>query len=386
MPPDARRLSEEGVVFPPCFLVRGGIPQWEAIEHRLRKAPYPSRSPEDNLADLAAALASLQAGARQLHRLAATYGTDTLHRHMKALQAQAADALLPVLAEQAGRIFRAIESLDDGTRLCVRLTVREKHLDIDFDGTSPTHPLNLNANRSVVYSVVLYVLRLLCRNDIPLNEGLLRPVSIRLPSGTCLDPGSEGMAPDDWPAVVGGNTEVSQRLTDTLLKALSTVLQTACSQGTMNNLLFGNERFGYYETIGGGTGAGRGFHGRSGVHQHMTNTRMTDPEELEHRYPVRVKTFALRRGSGGLGHWRGGDGLVRTLTFLEPVEVTVLSQHRRAGPYGLAGGQAGRPGRQWVVRNGIRAELESAAAVRLEAGDSITIETPGGGGYGAPGD
>ncbi len=384
MPPDARRLEEEGVVFPPCHLVHGGIPQWEAIEDLLRSAPYPSRAPAENLADLSAALASLRAGARQLRELADAHGIETLHRYMKALQEQAADALLPVLQEQAGQTFRAAETLDDGTRLCVRLAVKDNSLDIDFDGTAPVHPHNLNANRSIVYSVVLYVLRLLCRKDIPLNEGLLQRVRIHLPTGTCLDP-AFGSDPATWPAVVGGNTELSQRLTDTLLKALAPVLHTACSQGTMNNFLFGNEDFGYYETIGGGSGAGRGFHGRSGVHQHMTNTRMTDPEELEFRYPVRLETFALREGSGGAGRWRGGDGLVRVLTFLAPVEVTVLSQHRREGPYGLAGGKAGEAGRQWVVRSGIPMELAGSAAIRLAAGDRITIETPGGGGYGPPG-
>jgi len=229
-----------------------------------------------------------------------------------------------------------------------------------------------------VRSAVLYVLRLLVSEPLPLNEGLLRPIEIRVPPGL-LDP----PFPDDpWqaPAVVGGNVETSQRLVDTLLKALGLA---ACSQGTMNNVLFGNDRFGFYETVCGGAGAGPGFAGASGVHTHMTNTRITDPELLEHRYPVRLERFALRPGSGGRGRHPGGDGVVRELTFLAPMSLSLLTQHRIERPYGAAGGEPAQPGRQQLVRaGGDVLELPSIAACEVAPGDRLVLETPGGGGWG----
>ncbi|HMP15014.1 MAG TPA: hydantoinase B/oxoprolinase family protein, partial [Saprospiraceae bacterium] len=228
-------------------------------------------------------------------------------------------------------------------------------------------------------SAVMYVLRLLCAQDIPLNEGLLQHVRLHLPNGL-LHP---NFSSDDQhsPAVVGGNTEVSQRLVDTLLKAFGLA---ACSQGTMNNLLFGDTRFGYYETIGGGAGAGAGWHGRSAVQQHMTNTRITDPEELEWRYPVRLRRFAIRNHSGGQGQWRGGDGIIRELEFLEPLELTLLSQHRIQAPYGLHGGEPGQPGSQILFRqDGTQEPLPGVAGRAVYPGDRLLLETPGGGGYGS---
>ena len=215
--------------------------------------------------------------------------------------------------------------------------------------------------------------------DVPLNEGIMRAVEIRLPHGM-LHPVFVA-DPSKCPAVVGGNTETSQRLVDTLIKALGLA---ACSQGTMNNVLFGNESFGYYETVCGGTGAGPGFNGCSAVHSHMTNTRITDPEIIEHRYPVRVDEFSIRRGSGGCGRFRGGDGAVRRLTFLQPMSLSILSQHRQAQPYGLCGGGSGAPGRQQVIRaDGQTVELQSIDAIEVNAGDQFILHTPGGGGYGA---
>ncbi len=250
-------------------------------------------------------------------------------------------------------------------------------LELDFAGTSGVHPRNLNANQAIVYSAVIYVLRLLCRQPLPLNEGLLRRLRLHLPE-SFLHPAFED-EPERCPAVVGGNTEVSQRLVDTLIKALGLA---ACSQGSMNNLLFGNQRFGYYETIGGGAGAGPGFHGRSAVHQHMTNTRITDPEELEFRYPVRLNRFAIRAGSGGNGRWRGGDGIIRDITFLETMDLTLLTQHRVVAPYGMKGGEDGACGRQYLIRaDGERRELRGIDHARVEAGDRVVVETPGGGGY-----
>ncbi|MCG8454775.1 MAG: hydantoinase B/oxoprolinase family protein, partial [Holophagales bacterium] len=251
----------------------------------------------------------------------------------------------------------------------------------DFTGSGGVHSGNLNATPAIVRSAVLYVLRVLVGEDLPLDEGLFQPVELRVPEGSLLAPDFSG---DPWsaPAVVGGNVETSQRLVDVLFRALGLA---AGSQGTMNNLLFGNDRFGYYETICGGAGAGPGFDGASAVHTHMTNTRITDPEILELRYPVRLERFAVRPGSGGAGRYRGGDGAVRQLRFLEPLELSILSQHRREGPYGMEGGEAGKPGRQRLER--VRGGIEPLAGIdqaEVEAGDLLVMETPGGGGWGEP--
>ena len=236
----------------------------------------------------------------------------------------------------------------------------------------------MNANEAIVNGVVIYVLRLLIGEQIPLNDGILEPVRIILPVGM-LNPEFHD-DPKKCPAVVGGNVELSQRLTDTLLKAFNVV---ACSQGTMNNVMFGNDNFSYYETICGGCGAGPGFNGASAVHQHMTNTRITDPEILEHRYPVRLERFSIRSDSGGNGEYKGGNGVERQFTFLEPVSLSVLTQHRKNRPYGLNGGESGKEGLQFVVRkNGKIIKLQSIDMTSIETGESLVIKTPGGGGFG----
>jgi len=380
MPPDAQALVEEGVAITPRYLVRKGIPQWEAIEKLLRESTFPSRAIDENLADLQASLAALKAGEKGLQELSAGYGADKVQLYMEKIKEGAAIALSAALEKMEGRQYQAREALDDGHLICVRMEVRQGHLYIDFTGTSPTHPFNLNANLSIVYSAVIYVLRLLCNKEIPLNEGLLKHVSIQLP--TCFLNPDFSDNPIFCPAVVGGNTEVSQRLVDTLLKALGL---SACSQGTMNNFLFGNRQFGYYETIAGGCGAGPGFHGRSAVHQHMTNTRITDPEDIELHYPARLWRFAIRKGSGGHGKWKGGDGVIREWEFLRPVKITLLSQHRKVPPYGMAGGSDGQPGQQWIIgENGQKQPISGIESRTLEAGGRIIIETPGGGGYESP--
>ncbi len=233
----------------------------------------------------------------------------------------------------------AEEFLDDGTPLKVKIRRYESGYLIDFTGSGAVHPGNLNANPAIVHSVVMYVLRLLLKDDIPLNDGMLSPIRIKLPEGLLNPPFPDD--PNKCPALVGGNVEISQRLTDTLLKALK--LQAA-SQGTMNNLLFGNESFGYYETICGGCGAGPGFAGADAVHHHMTNTRITDPEIMEHRYPVRLLRFEIRKDSGGKGKYNGGDGIIREILFLEKMELSLLMQRRKSGPYGMEGGKAGHIG------------------------------------------
>jgi len=261
------------------------------------------------------------------------------------------------------------DALDDGTPIRVKLTVRGRRMAIDFAGTGAQVEGNLNAPRAVTVAAVIYVLRALVGEDIPLNAGCLRPVELHVPRGSVLDPDPER-------AVCGGNVETSQRVVDVLLGALG---RLAACQGTMNNLTFGNERFGYYETIGGGAGAGPGFAGASGVHTHMTNTRITDPEVLESRFPVRVVQFALRPGSGGAGRWRGGDGLVRELEFLEPMQVSILSERRTRAPFGLAGGGPGARGENTHAGRDVGGKASFAVA----AGERVRIATPGGGGFGA---
>jgi 5-oxoprolinase (ATP-hydrolysing) len=266
------------------------------------------------------------------------------------------------------------------------VTIRGESATIDFTGTGPVSPGNLNANRSIVTAAVMYVLRLLIGEDIPLNQGVLAPIEIILPN-CLLNPESRVPGPDPppatLPAVVGGNVETSQRVVDVLLGAFGLA---AASQGTMNNLLFGDPSFGYYETICGGSGATADSDGADAVHTHMTNTRLTDPEVLEARYPVRLNEFAIRRGSGGAGTHRGGDGIVRRIQFLRPLALSILSQRRGPyPPYGVSGGQPGSLGRNTLVRaDGRIEELGALVQTEVQPGDELTIETPGGGGWGLP--
>jgi 5-oxoprolinase (ATP-hydrolysing) len=378
MPPGARCLAEEGVVIPPTYLARRGEARWAELRRLLAAGPYPTRAIEENLADLRAAAAANHGGAEALRALAGAGGSGDVGYYMEALKRRAEERLRAALARLPQGRLRAEERLDDGSPLAVCIDIGPAGARIDFAGSAGVHPGNLNAPPAVVRSAVLYVLRLLVAEPLPLNEGLLRPIDIQTPPGMLNPP-----FPDDpWqaPAVVGGNVETSQRLVDTLLKALGLA---ACSQGTMNNVLFGNDRFGFYETVCGGAGAGPGFDGASAVHTHMTNTRITDPELLEHRYPVRLERFAVRPGSGGRGRHRGGDGTVRELTFLAPVSLSLLTQHRVERPYGAAGGEPGRPGRQRLLRaSGELLELPPIAACEAAAGDRLVLETPGGGGWG----
>ncbi len=393
MPPDATSLVEEGVVLEPQFLVCDGQFLWDTgadgrpetgLAHQFSQAMYPTRALAENRADLEAAIASLRAGETALHQLVSAHGLDAVHYYMDRLQQSATEAIRGVLTQYEGQAFAATETLDDGHPIQVRLSVQNQSLTIDLRGTGAVHPHNLNANLSILNSAVLYVLRLwvgqqIDATNIPLNEGLMAPVRFILPESSLLNP----VFPDEaahCPAVVGGNTEVSQRLVDTLLKALGLA---ACSQGTMNNFLFGSDTVGYYETIGGGAGATRGQAGRSGVHQHMTNTKLTDPETLERRYPVRLWRFSLRPDSGGAGQWRGGDGLIRELEFLDPMQATLVSQHRVVAPYGLDGGQPGRVGQQTLIfSDGQEEALPGLFTRQMHPGERIRLETPGGGGVG----
>ena len=380
MPPDAGSLAEEGVVIPPEYLVREGRERWSRIRKRLVNAPCPTRSIEENMADLQAAVAANHRGVRSLLQLVETHGRKRVRHFMSALRQYAADKMRTTIRDLDPGSYETEQRLDDGTVLRARITVGGKKITFDFDGTGGVHPGNLNATPAIVNSVIIYLLRLLVNEPLPLNEGLLEPVTIHLPTDTLVNPGFHN-DPRKCPAIVGGNVETSQRLVDLLLKPFRKI---ACSQGTMNNVLFGNDNFGYYETIGGGTGAGPDFDGADAVHHHMTNTAGTDPEILEQRYPVRLDRYAIRTGSGGSGIQKGGCGIRREMTFLEPVRLSLLTQHRVETPYGLEGGEPGNTGQQWVVRgDGSKIPLGSVDGAELDAGDRFIILTPGGGGYGS---
>jgi 5-oxoprolinase (ATP-hydrolysing) len=380
VPPDAKSLAEEGVVIPPTLILEAGEPHWERIEGLLTGGPYPTRTLADNLADLRAMLAAILRGCEALAILAEKVGHDHVLEHMDALRQQAAWQVETVLERMADGRYEGRQLLDDGSPLVAAFEIEGNRAVLDFAGSAPVHPGNLNATPAIVHSVTMYVMRLLVDVELPLNEGLLEPIEIRIPRGL-LNP-EYTADPEACPAVVGGNVETSQRLTDTLLEALSVA---GCSQGTMNNITFGDETFGYYETVGGGSGATEGFDGANGVHTHMTNTRITDPEVIEHRYPVRLHRFAIRERSGGAGRWEGGDGLVREIEFLAPLEFSILSQHRVSAPYGMNGGGEGAVGRQVIVAaDGSSRVLEGIDGCEVKTGDRVILETPGGGGYGPP--
>ncbi len=384
MPPDATRLEGEAIVIPPTFVRRSGVTNLTAGSALLRLGPFPSRLPEENELDLLAQLAANEQGAAAERALDIELGPDgvadafTIIRRAARARARVAIESLP------GDTLQAQERLDDGSPLRVSITRHEGRLLVDFSGSATIHPRSFNAPAAVIRSVVMYVLRLIAGRQCPgeaagmvLNEGFLDDVQITGLGGMLgpdIEPGAE------WPAVGSGNTETSQRVTDLLLKAAGVC---ACGQGTMNNLLYGNARFGFYETIAGGAGASPAGAGLGGVHTHMTNTRVTDPEILERRLPVRLERFQLRRGSGGDGLARGGDGVVRRIRFLEPVQLSLISQHRVEPPFGGAGGGPGRCGEQHVLRADGRVEpLGGVATIDLAAGDAIEIQTPGGGGWG----
>jgi 5-oxoprolinase (ATP-hydrolysing) len=373
MPAHATSLDEEGVVITPQYLRREGELNFSVLEQLLTGAPYPTRGVEDNLADLQAQLAANLLGETRLRELAMASSRD-LVPDMQAVLNESRAVMSQYLSEIAEG--QAEELLDDGSAIRVQITKSGQGLRLDFTGTSAQHPANLNATPAIVRSAVLYVLRLVLQTDLPLNEGLLEAVEIHLPVGSLLNP----VFTDPAPAVVGGNTEISQRVVDTLLKAWGV---QACSQGTMNNFLFGNARFGYYETICGGTGAGEGYNGAEALHSHMTNTAITDPEVIERRYPVRLREFSIRKNSGGTGEWSGGDGVVREFEFLKPLTVSLLTQHRQTLPYGMHGGEPGQCGGQTLSRaDGTHEVLSSSTTFEVSPGDRVRLESPGGGGYG----
>ncbi|MEQ8926291.1 MAG: hydantoinase B/oxoprolinase family protein [Fulvivirga sp.] len=376
MPVNATSLNEEGVIIPPMYLMKSAESRIDELKELLSSSEFPTRSINENMADVNGALASIQLGIRELNKLCEQYGSDKIRANLASIKDFSASLLKSKLKQLKPGNYEAVEALDDGSKLCAKVTISTDSVEFDFNNTSAVHAGNLNANPAIVQSVILYILRLIVDEDIPLNEGLMKHVKVNLP--TCL------LNPDfdhRQPAVVGGNTEVSQRLTDTILKALE---MAACSQGTMNNLLFGNDSFGYYETICGGTGAGYNFNGHDAIHQHMTNTKITDPEIIELKYPVRLDAFKIRKNSGGAGQFKGGNGVCRSFTFLDELTLTILSQHRTVEPYGLNGGNPGKKGEQNLIRkNGERIELSSSDVQQVKNGDKLIVKTPGGGGFGS---
>ena len=372
-PPDSRTLEQEGVVIDDFLLVEAGRFREAEFRAVLADAPYPARSPDVNVADIKAQVAANEKGVQELARVVALYGWPTVRAYMQHVMDNAEENVRRVLDRIGDGTFSY--RMDSGLALQVRVTIDRatRSATVDFTGTGPQSPGNFNAPPAVTRAVVLYVFRCLVGTDIPLNDGCLKPIEIIIPPGTFLSP-----APGA--AVVAGNTEISQAVCNALFGALGTL---ACSQATMNNFLFGDATRQYYETICGGAGAGVTFDGQSAVQTHMTNTRMTDPEVLELRYPVRLEEFSIRRGSGGAGAHRGGDGAVRRLRFLKPMTAVIVASRRTVAPFGLAGGGAGAIGEQWVERqDGTRAVLSGTAGVELSPGDVFGIATPGGGGFG----
>lgn len=372
-PPDSRNIEEEGVLIDNFLLVKQGQLRDDAARNLLASGRFPCRNIDQNMADLAAQIAANATGAGELQRITTQFGLETVHAYMSHVQDNAEESVRRVLDVLRDCDFTY--PLDSGAQIQVAITVDHKNRQakIDFSGTSAQSEFNYNAPLAICRAVVLYVFRTLIGSDIPMNEGCLKPLILTVPEGSMINPRSPA-------AVISGNTEVSQAIADTLYGALGVI---AGSQGTMNNFVYGNDTHQNYETICGGTGAGDGFHGTSAVHSHMTNTRMTDPEVLETRFPVRVDEFSIRHGSGGSGKFAGGDGIVRKLCFLEPMTVTVLSSHRKIPPHGAAGGAPGATGENSVKRADGRIEyLNGNDEVSVSAGDVFILKSPGGGGFG----
>ncbi|MGA8007507.1 MAG: hydantoinase B/oxoprolinase family protein, partial [Burkholderiales bacterium] len=374
MPPGSTTLGEEGVLIDNFLLVEQGRLREAETVALLTAGPWPARNPAQNVADLRAQIAANEKGVQALGEMVAQFGLEVVRAYMRHVQDNAEESVRRVIGVLKDGRFEY--PLDNGAviRVSVVISADRRSARIDFGGTSAQLANNFNAPSAVCMAAVLYVFRTLVDDDIPLNAGCLKPLEVVLPGGSMLRP--------SYPAaVVAGNVETSQCITDALYGALGVM---AAAQGTMNNFTFGNARYQYYETVGGGSGAGPGFDGADVVQTHMTNSRLTDPEVLEWRFPVRLESFEIRRGSGGRGRWHGGDGAVRRVRFLEPMTAAILSGHRLVRPHGMAGGEPGQPGRNGVQRaDGSRLELGPFDQVEMGAGDVFVIETPGGGGYGA---
>jgi 5-oxoprolinase (ATP-hydrolysing) len=375
MPPLSRTIADEGILITDFLLVEDGRLREAETRALLASGPHPARNPDQNIGDLKAQVAACVKGADELHAMVRQFGRDVVMAYMRHVQDNAEEAVRRSIARLKSGAFTY--PMDDGTTVSVRIDIDlvSRSATVDFAGTSDQVDTNFNAPISVCRAAVLYVFRTLVEDDIPMNEGCLRPITINVPAGCLLNPKSPA-------AVVAGNVETSQVITDALYGALGVI---AASQGTMNNFTFGDDRRQYYETIGGGSGAGPGFDGADAVQTHVTNSRLTDPEVLESRFPVLIDSFAIRRGSGGFGRHRGGDGAVRHIRFRESMTAAILSGRRIVPPFGVDGGQAGAVGRNSVVRaDGSVEHVPGTGIVNMQAGDVFVIETPGGGGFGTP--
>jgi 5-oxoprolinase (ATP-hydrolysing) len=374
MPPGSTHIQQEGILIDNFQLVTEGKFREAELVELLTSSPYPVRNPAQNLADLKAQIAAREKGLQELHKMVAHFGLETVRAYMQYVQDNAEASVKQVIDLLKDGQFTY--EMDDGCQIQVQVSIdRDKRrATIDFTGTSPQQSTNINAPLAVCKAAVLYVFRTLVEDDIPLNAGCMKPLDITVPAGCLLNP--------HYPAaVVAGNVETSQVVTDALYGALGVM---AASQGTMNNFTFGNDRYQYYETICGGSGAGPNFDGTDAVQTHMTNSRLTDPEVLEWRFPVLLETFAIRPDSGGQGKYHGGNGVTRSIQFREPMTAAILSGHRRIPPFGLAGGRSGALGKNRVERAGGSVEaLAGNGEVMVQRGDRFVIETPGGGGYGS---
>ena len=375
MPPMSTTVDEEGVLIDNFKLVNRGDFREAAFRDLLVSGAYPSRNPDQNIADIKAQIAANEKGLAELRRMVVQFGLTVVQAYMGHVQDNAEESVRRVIDVLKPGTFAY--GMDDGSEIRVAVTVdrKKRSATIDFTGTSPQRETNFNAPTAVCRAAVLYVFRTLVDDDIPMNEGCLKPLELIIPEGSMLNP--------QYPAaVVAGNVETSQCITDALYGALGVM---AAAQGTMNNVTFGNDRYQYYETICGGSGAGEGFDGTDAVHTHMTNSRLTDPEVLEWRFPVLLESFEIRDGSGGKGKWTGGCGARRRLRFKEAMTLSLLSGRRIVAPYGLAGGEDGAVGQNWIEHtDGTRTSISGTDSAKMEVDEVFVIETPGGGGYGKP--
>ncbi len=374
MPPHSTNIDQEGVLIDNFHLVKDSVFRETECRDLFASGPYPSRNIDQNVLDLKAQIAASEKGVQELFSMVDQFGLNIVHAYMDHVQNNAEEQVRAVIDVLTDGQFSVTS--DDGSvvKVAIRIDRHARNATIDFTGTSAQQQSNFNAPRAVTHAAVLYVFRTLIDSDIPINEGCARPLNIITPEGSMLNP-------EHPAAVVAGNVEVSQCVTDALYGALGVM---ASAQGTMNNFTFGNDTHQHYETICGGSGAGDGFHGTSAVHTHMTNSRLTDPEVLEWRFPVVLEEFSIRLGSGGSGKWSGGDGAIRRVRFLETMEAAILANHHKTRPFGLGGGEAGSPGKAWVDRkNGDRQSLTATDRADVYRGDVFVIETPGGGGFGA---
>jgi 5-oxoprolinase (ATP-hydrolysing) len=374
MPPFSTRIEEEGVQINNVLLVERGVLRETEMVALLQSGQYPSRNPAQNMADLKAQIAANEKGVQELRKMVAQFGLPVVKAYMGHVQDNAEESVRRVITHLKDGSFTL--SLDNGAQIqvAIRVDAKARTAEIDFNGTSAQQTNNFNAPTAVCMAAVLYVFRSLVDDDIPLNAGCLKPLKVIIPEGSMLNP----LPPA---SVVAGNVETSSCITNALYGALGVM---ASSQPTMNNLTFGNAQYQYYETISGGSGAGEGFDGTSVVQTHMTNSRLTDPEVLEFRFPVRLQSYAIREGSGGEGRWHGGNGGIRRIEFLEPMTASILSNARVHPAFGMAGGSAGAVGINRMVRqNGTQQDVPHIAQVEMQAGDVFEIHTPGGGGYGS---